>query len=56
MAYTQLLCYKKNPKARVLDIQNGKGNDAVSSFSEVSCAHNGNKDAVTDITSDMCHG
>ena len=47
---------EKNSKARVLDIQNGKGNDAVTSFGEVFCAHNGNKDAVTDITSDMCHG
>ena len=47
---------EKNPKARVLDIQNGKGNDAVTYFGEVFCAHNGNKDAVTDITSDMCHG
>ena len=47
---------EKNPKARVLDIQNGKGNDAVTSFGEVFCAHNGIKEAVTDITSDMCHG
>lgn len=56
MTYTQLLCYRKESQSKGLDIQNGKGNDTVTSFGEVFCAHNGNKDAVTDITSDMCHG
>lgn len=47
---------QKESQSKGLDIQNGKGNDTVTSFGEVFCAHNGNKDAVTDITSDMCHG
>lgn len=46
----------KNPKARVLDIQNGKGNDTVTAFDEVFCTNSGDNNSVTDITSDMCHG
>lgn len=47
---------EKNPKARVIDIQDGKGNDTVTAFGEVFCENKGNKEAVKDITSDMCHG
>lgn len=47
---------EKNPKARVLDIEDGKGNDTVSAFAESFTAFHGRKDNVKDITSDMCHG
>ncbi len=47
---------EKNPKARVIDIQDGKGNDTVTAFGNVFCEYKGKKEAVTDITSDMCHG
>lgn len=46
----------ENPKVRVLDIQNGKGNDTVTASDEVFCTNSGDKNSVTDITSDMCHG
>lgn len=45
-----------NPKSRVLNIEDGKGNDTVNAFAEVFNSFNGNRDNVTDITSDMCHG
>lgn len=47
---------EKNPKARVLDIEDGKGKESVTSFSEVFSAFHGHKEKVKDITSDMCHG
>lgn len=47
---------EKNPKARVIDIQDGKGNDTVTAFGEVFSEYKGKKESVTDITSDMCHG
>ena len=47
---------EKNPEARVLDIQDGKGKDTVTAFGESFCEFKGKKEAVKDITSDMCHG
>lgn len=47
---------EKNPKARVLDIEDGKGKESVTSFSEVFSTFHGHKEKVKDITSDMCHG
>lgn len=47
---------EKNPKARVLDIEDGKGNDTVRAFAESFSLLHGKKDKVKDITSDMCHG
>ncbi len=37
---------EKNPKARVLDIEDGKGNDTVSAFAESFTAFHGRKDNV----------
>ena len=53
---TQLIPSEKNPKARVLDIEDGKGNDTVRAFAESFSLLHGKKDKVKDITSDMCHG
>ena len=47
---------ERNPKARVLDIEDGKGNETVTSFSAVFSSFHGHKEKIKDITSDMCHG
>ena len=47
---------EKKPKARVIDIEDGKGNDTVTAFGEIFSKYKGKKETVTDITSDMCHG
>lgn len=47
---------EKNPKARVIDIQDGKGNDTVTAFGNVFSEYKGKTETVKDITSDMCHG
>ena len=45
-----------HPKARVLDIEDGKGNDAVSAFVEVFSRYRGDTAKVKSVTSDMIHG
>ncbi len=47
---------KKCKKARVIDIQDGKGLDTVTAFKEEFIAKGGNDLKVENITSDMCHG
>lgn len=47
---------EKHSRPRVLDVQPGKGSDAVKAFGETFCEQHGHKDNVTDVTSDMCHG
>ena len=47
---------KEHPRARVLDIEDGKGKDTVSAFAEVFSTFEGDIQQVRDITSDMCHG
>lgn len=47
---------EKKAKARVLDIEDGKGNDTVDLFSEVFGRHRGRHDDVCNITMDMTHG
>lgn len=45
-----------NGKARVLDIEDGKGGDTAVAFGKAFKEFNGEKEYVKDITSDMCHG
>lgn len=45
-----------NGKARVLDMEKGKGNDTVNAFQEKFSTLDGKKENVKDVTSDMCHG
>lgn len=45
-----------HPKARVLDIEDGKGNDAVSAFVEVFSRYRGDTAKVKSVASDMIHG
>lgn len=47
---------ERKAKARVLDIEDGKGNDTVELFSEVFGRHRGRFDEVCGITMDMTHG
>lgn len=46
----------KHAKARVLDIEDGKGNSAVSAFSKAFAQLGGKANEVRNITSDMAHG
>lgn len=47
---------EEHPKARVLDIEDGKGNGAVTAFTEVFSRFKGNAGKVKNVTSDMTHG
>lgn len=46
----------KHSKSRVIGIENGKGKDTVTVFTETFCNCDGRIEKVKSITSDMCHG